>query len=216
MKVFIKAILTIIVGALFIACENSLNINNAKSADQASTNSSPNSKPTPKPEKKSNANEVDNARDVAPKDSPKPTANSGKTTSVKIYLVRLNDGDGWDDKDAIGCGDLLVPVTRNIEPTAAPLRAAINELLSPLEGLDTKKLKLENFWKGSDLKIKSLLLKDGIATLNITGNLAVAGICDGPRIVSQISMTATEFPTVNKINVFINGTPLEDFVAHGS
>jgi spore germination protein GerM len=217
MKVFTNAILTIFAGVLIAACGNYAGSKTASSAPTLNRNLPADSRPSAKQETKSKANAaVDDKQEESPKNSPNTTSNSNQTTKVKVFLIRLNDGSNWENKEAIGCGDLLVPVTRTIKPTAAPLRAAINELLSPLKDLDTKKLELENFWKGDGLKIKSLVLKDGVATIHITGNLSVAGICDEPRIISQINMTATQFPTVDKADVFLNGTPLEEAISDGS
>jgi hypothetical protein len=49
-------------------------------------------------------------------------------SEVKIYLVALEDA-GASGKE-IGCGDSIIPVDLNVEPTAAPLTAALEELLA--------------------------------------------------------------------------------------
>ena len=98
--------------------------------------------------------------------------------AIKIYLVAVGD-DGKTGKK-IGCGDSLVFVTRTIKKTTAPLTAALRELLSTpqhAEGIT----KLENFWKGRNLKVMSVAIRNKTATIHISGEVFVSGVCDLPR-----------------------------------
>jgi hypothetical protein len=120
--------------------------------------------------------------------------------SIKIYLVAVGD-DGKTGKK-IGCGDSLIAVTRTIKKTAVPLTAAIRELLqTPPHPEDSPNL--ENFWKGRNLKVRSVSIVNRTATIRLTGQLWVAGVCDEPRIEAQIDATARQFPTVKQVKVFI-------------
>jgi len=128
---------------------------------------------------------------------------SGQNTqSINIYLVAVGD-DGKTGKK-IGCGDSLIAVTRPIKKTAAPLTAAIRELLQTPQhpGVDGSP-NLENFWKGRNLKVTSVSIVNRTATIRLSGALSVAGICDEPRIESQIDATARQFSTVKRVKVFI-------------
>jgi spore germination protein GerM len=127
---------------------------------------------------------------------------SQNTQSIKIYLVAVGD-EGKTGKK-IGCGDSLVAVTRTIKKTAAPLTAAIRELLQTPQhsGVDGSP-KLENFWKGRNLKVRSVSIVNRTATIRLSGSVSVAGVCDEPRIESQIDATARQFPTVKRVKVFI-------------
>jgi hypothetical protein len=122
------------------------------------------------------------------------------TQSIKIYLVAVGD-DGKTGKK-IGCGDSLIAVTRTIKKSAAPLTAAIRELLQTPQHPDGSS-NLENFWKGRNLKVRSVSIVNGTATIRLSGELSVAGICDEPRIEAQIDATARQFPTVKRVKVFI-------------
>ena len=135
---------------------------------------------------------------------------AAKTTTVKVYLVAV--GDNGKNGKKIGCEDSLVAVNRTIEPTSAPLKAALDELLSTPEEQNEGGKQLGNFWKGSDLKVKRVSLKGGTASIWITGTLTVAGICDEPRITEQITATARQFPTVRRVKVYVNGTPLKQAI----
>ena len=127
-----------------------------------------------------------------------------KTRKIKVYLVKLEDAGKSGKK--IGCGDSLFAVTRTVKATATPLKSAIEELLniSHDEG---------NYWMGENLKVKSATISKGTATIRITGNgPSVAGICDEPRITSQIEETAKQFPSVKRVKVFVNGRTLADAI----
>src|SRR4051794_27781085 len=78
-----------------------------------------------------------------------------KTRAIKVYLVKV--GDAGKSGKKIGCDDSLVAVTRTVKATGAPLRSAIEELLSMShdEG---------NFWMGTNLKVKSAAISKGTAT----------------------------------------------------
>ena len=128
---------------------------------------------------------------------------------VKVYLVALNDNGKTGKK--IGCDDSLVPVTRTIKATASPLKAALQELLStpPETGNNPT---LQNFWKGRNLKVRSVSIRKFTATIHISGEVYVADICDKPRIESQIEETARQFPNVKKVKVFVGKRTLADAI----
>ena len=134
---------------------------------------------------------------------------SQRRQQVKVYLVAV--GDNGQAGKKIGCEDSLVAVTRSIRTTAAPLKAALEELLStPPETGDNPKL--QNFWKGRNLKVRSVSIRKSTATIYISGEVFVAGICDQPRIESQIEETARQFPTVKRVKVFIGKRTMADAI----
>jgi hypothetical protein len=132
-----------------------------------------------------------------------------KPRHIKVFLVALGDNGKHGKK--IGCDDSLVPVTRAIKPTSAVLKAALEELLSLPHQYDSR---LQNYWRGENMKLKQVSLNRGVAIIEITGNGPfVAGVCDKPRIITQIEETAKQFPTIKKVSVFVNGRPLADAVS---
>lgn len=137
------------------------------------------------------------------------SAESEKTGEVKVYLVALGDNGKAGKK--IGCDDSLVSVTRTVKTPTAPLKAALEELLLiPAESADNPKL--HNFWKGRNLKLQSVSVRNQLATIHISGEVFVAGICDEPRIKSQIEETARQFANVKKINVFVGRRTLAEAI----
>jgi hypothetical protein len=137
------------------------------------------------------------------------TAPAAPPAEFKVFLVAL--GDNGKSGKRVGCEDSLVPVSRPLEAGAAPLATAIRALLATppeTEGTPT----LENFWKGSDLALESVGIRKGTATINITGQISVAGVCDEPRIIGQIEATARQFPSVKRVRVLVNGRRLADVI----
>jgi hypothetical protein len=131
------------------------------------------------------------------------------TQPIKIYLVALGDNGKTGKK--IGCDDSLIAVTRDIKKTTSPLTAAIRELLLTPQHPDGSP-NLENFWKGNKLKVISVSLVNGTATIRLSGQVFVAGVCDEPRIQSQIEATARQFRTVKNVKVFIGKQTLADAI----
>jgi spore germination protein GerM len=127
-----------------------------------------------------------------------------KTQEVKVYLVALNDAGKSGKK--IGCDDSLVAVTRTIKATATPLKAALDELIASSSENNGQ---LGNYVFGPNLKVKSVSISKGTATIRFSGAISVAGICDEPRITEQIEATAKQFPTVKRVKVFVGNQTLK-------
>jgi LysM repeat protein len=124
---------------------------------------------------------------------------------VDIFLIALENGD-------IGCGDRLVPMLRRIDPTRAPLVAALSELLSIKE----RELGLTGLYNPlyqSDLQVESVTVEDGRATILLTGNLRLSGVCDNPRVEAQFDRLARQFSTVQQVDVRVNGVPLRELLS---
>jgi spore germination protein GerM len=121
--------------------------------------------------------------------------------SVKIALIYTEvNGD-------IGCGDSVVMVSRDIEPTTAPLIASIKELLTV--GYEDV-TEYYNALAISTLEVDKITLSGGLATINLSGELLTGGICDNPRVMAQLETTAFQFPTVTNVDIFINGETLDE------
>jgi hypothetical protein len=140
---------------------------------------------------------------------------------VKVFLIAPEDNGRSGKK--IGCNDSVVAVRREIKPTPAPLRAALSELLGmPQEYGTTTTLptsssaaapKLYNALHRSELYIKGVTIRRGEAMIHLGGRLTSGGVCDTPRIASQIEETARQFPAVKRVKVFINGMPLSAYLS---
>jgi hypothetical protein len=126
---------------------------------------------------------------------------------VLIFMVAVDD-DGRSGK-RIGCNDSIIPITLQIEPTPAPLRAALTQLFA-VKSQNYRESGLYNALYQSDLRIDSLSIVDARATVNLIGTLRLNGACDAPRVQAQIEETVRQFATVGSADIFVNGTRLSD------
>ncbi len=150
------------------------------------------------------------ATDMATVLPPTPVPPIDGRQTVQIYMVAL-EGD-QAGLEQFGCGDQLVAVDVVIQPTVAVLQAAITELLA-VEDEYYGQSGLYNALYQSDLKIDKLGLQNGLASIYLTGDLVLGGTCDSPRIQAQLEQTALQFSTINQVQVYINGTPLEEYLS---
>jgi hypothetical protein len=149
--------------------------------------------------------------DVTGEPVPTPPARN-LLTRTNIYLIAV--GDEGQSGEEVGCGDSVIPVEVEIEPTIAPLTAALEELLA----IDTRlygRSGLYNALYQSDLALDSVSIVDSEAVIRLSGTLTLGGVCDGPRVEAQLKETALQYSTVGQVSVFINGRPLDDFLSGG-
>ena len=130
-------------------------------------------------------------------------------TRTNIYLVALEDGGSTGMQ--IGCGDRLIPVERQIEPTLAVLRAAMESLVN-LDERFYGASGLYNALHRSNLSVNNVTLDNGTATVQLSGQVSLGGVCDTPRFKGQLRQTALQFYTVDDVEIFINGEPLDSVV----
>lgn len=128
-------------------------------------------------------------------------------TKVKIFLIGIEDNGKSGKK--LGTGDSIIAVDVLIEPTMAPLTAAINKLLSIKEQYYGQS-GLYNPLYNSNLKLDKATIKDGEADIRLSGNLSLGGEMDDPRVKAQLEETVLQFSTVTKASVYINNKKLDD------
>lgn len=131
----------------------------------------------------------------------------GDTQMVEIALIALED-DGASGKQ-IGCGDSVVLVDQEIQKTQAPLRAALLQLLS-IKDTSYGESGLYTALAQADLSLDEVGIENGEAVIKLSGDLSLGGVCDNPRVQAQLVETALQFPTVNKVSIFLNDEPLEE------
>ena len=138
-----------------------------------------------------------------------PTASAVPQT-VSIYLIALQDNGKTGTQ--VGCGDSAVPVAVEVPATQGVLRAALNKLLSIKDQYYGQSGLYDALYQ-SDLKVESISIGGGTATIYLTGKLTLGGTCDSPRVQAQLEQTALQFNTVQRAQIFINGVPLKDVLS---
>ncbi len=131
-------------------------------------------------------------------------------TSTNIYLIALENA-GRDGQE-IGCGDSVIPVEVEIEPTIAPLTAALETLFSIDERFYGES-GLYNALYRADIAVERIDIVDDVASIYLTGDFAIGGICDNPRVRAQLEETALQYYTVDEVQIFINGESLDSLLS---
>lgn len=145
-----------------------------------------------------------------------PVESSGfKITTVevptyKLFMVALEDDGKLGDK--IGCGDSIVAQSIYLDdelPTVeSQFITAYNHLIS-LKDANYGSEGLVNTLSNSKLLLDSVEIKDGIATVNLSGELSLGGACDNPRVQAQLEKTGSQF-NVKEVKIMLNGKPLSE------
>jgi hypothetical protein len=132
------------------------------------------------------------------------------TQEVTIYLVAI--GDEGANGEPIGCGDSLVPITRQIPGNIDPIVGALEELLS-IPGPNFGESGLSTALYAWDVTVDSVTVENGLATVQMSGTYSIAGVCEIPRIEAQLERTVLASPDVDAVEIFVNGESLEDILS---
>jgi hypothetical protein len=138
------------------------------------------------------------------------TTSAALFDSAQIYLIALED-EGQSGPE-IGCGDSAIPVMINIEPTIAPLTAALENMFT-IDNEFYGQSGLYNALHQSNLSVQGIDIDNGHATIALNGDLQMGGTCDTPRVEAQLTQTALQYSTIDTVSITINGQPLEDILS---
>ena len=134
---------------------------------------------------------------------PAPAQEPSGFTITRIYLISLNDGG------SIGCGDSVVPITVEIPSTRAVLRASLDKLLG-LHSQYYGESGLYNALYQSNLTISDVRIDNRVASIWLSGQVVLGGVCDIPRVQAQLEQVALQFSTVDQVKIYLNGKLLQD------
>jgi len=125
--------------------------------------------------------------------------NGQSEINIKTFFINDDLAPGSTD-----CSQVF-SVERTIPQTKAVARAALEELLKG----PTMEEKRANYATSinAGTKLQSIVIEDGVAKADFSEELdrGVAGSCRVTAIRSQIENTLLQFPTVNSVQISING-----------
>jgi len=149
---------------------------------------------------------------LSPANSASPTISPSTTKqTIKIFMIAIDDNGKSGKK--IGCGDSVVAVDREILPTQAVLKAAMEQLVS-IKDKNYGQSGLYNALYQSSLNVDSVSIdENGKATIKLSGTLQLVGTCEDPRLEAQLRETAMQFPTVKSADIFINDKNLTEIMS---
>jgi hypothetical protein len=128
--------------------------------------------------------------------------------TLTIYLVDVGNTQGASD--VFGCEDSLVPVQVAAEDLSDPVAAAVDSLLV-IHDQYYGESGLYNALYQNSLSIESVNVSGDIATVYLSGEIPVGGVCDEPRVRQQLRATIATAAGVPDVQVFINGINLDEY-----
>jgi len=111
--------------------------------------------------------------------------------------------DRSDENGTVGCGDRARVVKVKIPKGREPLGFTLDLLLRHGKAL-AEQHGLYHPLSSSHLKVARLALLDGEAVVELKGRFAIGGVCDTPRVMTQLEQIALQFPNINKVRFYIN------------
>lgn len=126
-----------------------------------------------------------------------------------IHLIVL-EGKGGSG-EAVGCGDHTGTLEVELPTDEPALWGALHALLDA--GKRYQGSGLYNALANSPLKVEKIDRQGSEARVYLTGYLELGGECDSPRVLAQLTRTATQFPDVKTAEFFLDGKPLKDLLS---
>lgn len=124
---------------------------------------------------------------------------------VTLYFVALEDAGARGE--LIGCDDSLVGVSATPEVAPEPIEGALAALINADPALYEGE-GLYNALADSSLTLDEVVIEQGVATVALSGDLLIGGVCDEPRVQAQLEQTALQFLDVDEVQILVNGDPL--------
>ncbi|MCZ9882036.1 GerMN domain-containing protein [Arthrobacter sp. B2a2-09] len=141
--------------------------------------------------------------------APAPLPTAGESTGTAVYFVAI--GDGGSRGVRFGCDDSLVAVQITAPPGSDQLAVAMGQLLAPDD--TASRAGLYNALSGSALRYVSGYLDGTTAVVNLSGSLRPGGVCDHPRIETQLTQTAVAATGASQAAIYVDGRILADVLS---
>ncbi|MBD3276548.1 MAG: hypothetical protein GF372_14635 [Candidatus Marinimicrobia bacterium] len=130
--------------------------------------------------------------------------------SLKLYFIALEDS-GRSGK-LIGCNDSAVSVPVFVADSDNPVEAAFDTLLN----VDTRMYRGTNLYNAlyrSELYFSRIQNTQSVTKIFLAGEHRIGGVCDNPRVQSQLRLTALQFSSIDSVAFFINSIPLHEILS---
>lgn len=153
------------------------------------------------PEENATENEIKEEKEEA-----KIPTNQQSTKTIKINLFFADKAAA--ENDTPGKHGYVTPVQREITASESFLKSTLEELIA---GPKEKEGNLSSVLS-TKTKINGINIKDGIATIDFNRNVYdnIGGTLRGTITIQSLVYTATQFPTVDKVMVWVEGHPWTD------
>ncbi len=122
---------------------------------------------------------------------------------ARVYLIA--------DPSEEGCGGAAAPYEVELGSPSPALGGAVEALLALGDRSDRSGF--YNALSHSPLKIERMERSGSAVRIFLTGYLELGGECDAPRVLSQLTETATQFSDVETAEFFLDGQPLAELLS---
>lgn len=129
-----------------------------------------------------------------------PPAQGGGMTTIMVPLI---DNDNIGQFGPFGCGAYLSFMPRQVPETQAVLAATYNWLFSNPSSFDGGNY-FNTVASQTNLDFQSVEIVNGVAKVYLTG-FVMGNHCADATFAAQIEQAALQYPTVNNIQVYVNG-----------
>lgn len=148
----------------------------------------------------------------------KKEASSDKVVEKKVekqkryFYIVVPDGMqvhgiSYDIVDHIGCNDALVRIED--ETLTSPVQA-----LEKMFAYNDPTNGFYNSFSSSQLSVVHVMTdEDGGTNVFLTGQLRIGGVCDVPRIQTQLERTVQQYNENSLVHIFVNDVPLEELLS---
>lgn len=127
------------------------------------------------------------------------------TKRVRIFLIA--PGDSGANGRTVGCGDSVVPAAVNLDRPQPALYGALEALLAD-KNEHVGPSGLSNPLYASRLTLERIDRQGAQIKVYLSGYLEVAGACDAPRLLAQLTETALQFRDIQHVQLYLDGKPL--------
>jgi hypothetical protein len=137
-----------------------------------------------------------------------------ESVDLEVFIVVLGDRDNSSGGVPGGCGDSLLSIAYTTWPAAttdARIAAAL-EILLGLGGpiISQSDFPYYNALSRSSITVDDISMDDGVATIELSGDLYISDACDILRAEGQIRQTVLAVSGVTAVLIRLNGVPWPD------
>lgn len=159
------------------------------------------------------SDEDDNA--TLPASTAQPTPVATPTPVQIVYYLAAPEGS-TGPVGPIGCDSYLVPAQAGETP-AATIEAQITAALTALLNVEEQVVGQSGLFNAlalSSLAVDSVEVDgSGSATVRLSGDVMLSGVCADAIFAAQLEYTVKQFPGISSATILINNVPLADVVS---
>lgn len=131
--------------------------------------------------------------------------------SVNFYLI--SSAESGQPGQQLGCGDTAAIASTIISgdsDLATTVQGALNGLFAA-RNADYASLGYVNYFDGMGLAANTLTINGDLATIELSGDLILTGVCSDAAMQGQLLLTIFQYPELNNALIRLNGQNLKQF-----